>query len=533
MENSDHHPALQRAQGFQRHCVQLTCEVQRLQDMLKAEREKNGSLSTDEQWKPDPNEGESGDLSLSEPEDEGGAWGKRGADAPQVQQSPDPPEPWCTRCHHVESTKDSHHQAVGALKLRSRLNDEAFFKTAASHVPVPFDVQDRIRKQGLGVAQKALWHHTRDHWPHIQQSRWPEGPGQISFGWTDLEESLLNSSTHPNTGQQCNGFCRLVYDRAVAVSRLRNATYHFKFQETEVLEQCLKKAQELAVSLFDETRAFQIRQLRDKLQVEAMKGHSIIDERFQAGLLGDHPPWPYHLEYLFANINFNAEGEVYYGNFSTVTKEVALAWRARTAWPGYGRFIGDRNSGYQGRRTIMSSRMMPGRPPGNPLSAPAAITAGASVTSTQTVQQPGRTPQTATGQIETNGHQRQETASSSSEPTAGITFSVAGPRSSLVETESRRHEAAVEAPISASEASLSVANVSGEAETHTHGIQTAVESSEPGSNTTPTISTGPSVEQANNQGASVESAQPAPEMTQNDFDDDTNLGGDTVPFGYL
>lgn len=265
----------------------------------------------------------------------------------------------CTECHRIRSEYE-------ALKAKSRLEDRSCSETPASRCCVPFGFQNALGMVVLRMAQEAFYAHVHDHWHHIALELWPEGPRQISFCFTDLEKKLLHTSEYQSTIHRCNAFFAIFYDKATALSRLRNATYHFNHQDTDELDENIQKAQDFVVILGDETLALKVRALRDQLQAEAVKVHTAIEDRVSHGAIGDSRGWPPHTQLSFKIVSFNAEGETQYGNFSEAMKVAALAWKRANGWPESICCVGRRETEYCRRLANMKSRIRLGQMPAIP-----------------------------------------------------------------------------------------------------------------------------------------------------------------------
>lgn len=159
---------------------------------------------------------------------------------------------------------------------------------------VPSKVQFQTLQRGLELAQEALWNALHDNWPEFQLKHWPEGPHEVRFGMTELEAVFpfrnvgVPSEANINMGS--------ILSAAKMVSELRNSVCHPVRIPNCTADEWLRRAQELAVDLEDEKRAFQIRGLRDRLIDETKKAYEEIRHgRFDAC-------WPYHHQRFFDHV---------------------------------------------------------------------------------------------------------------------------------------------------------------------------------------------------------------------------------------
>ena len=202
----------------------------------------------------------------------------------------------CPPCTAILSADDS-------LEKRTRFRNDDFYRTVpASKVRLPLKTQLYYLREAYGLAQGALWHALRDHWPQAQRSYYLEGPDQVRFGHTELERCFGNSR-YPS---QHNRMCKLPPDTVIAqiyqVIDLRNAVCHPSAHTTREIDSLIERAQDLAVRLLDETRAVRVRWLRDDFRRAAMREFDTIVALEPLSWLPGARPWALHHQIYFRDI---------------------------------------------------------------------------------------------------------------------------------------------------------------------------------------------------------------------------------------
>lgn len=219
-----------------------------------------------------------------------------------------------------------------SLHERTRLRDDSFYSCSSSpakDIHLPFREQYRQLRCAYGLAQAALWHALRKHWPEAQRRCYLEGPSTVRFGRSELE-NCFGTGRYPS---QQAGMCGLppdqVYSMIVGVVPLRNAICHpCAGHGLKDLDFLMKEAQYLCVTLLDESRAMQIRALRDGLQRRARQEFDEI-ERF--ALLDQLPKarnWALHHQIFFDRV----KSWVQDNERAAVEKYGALVVRAIQCW---------------------------------------------------------------------------------------------------------------------------------------------------------------------------------------------------------
>lgn len=157
------------------------------------------------------------------------------------------------------------------LPLRTRLDDSAWLTSSLEKVCIKCETQYSILQRGHDIAKQCVWDFLKTHKPSICAAKFPEGWPEVRFGWLELVRSFgqyRSASDHENFAfrQNCpDRTSSLIFD----ITRLRIAVCHFSSCELHFIDDCLKTVQQLAIQLYDEKRAFAIRNLRDELRQAA------------------------------------------------------------------------------------------------------------------------------------------------------------------------------------------------------------------------------------------------------------------------
>ncbi len=226
-----------------------------------------------------------------------------------------------------------------ALDVRSRLRDNNFYSTysaePASHCYIPVKVQRRFLNGALRLAQASLWNFLRNNWPHIQRRVYPESPAEIRFGRDELARDLLMYVSADMRFPPGHSAVRFPYEHTLYdVVHLRNAICHPRHHPSEDLDRDIQRAQNLAVTINDEPRAFKIRNIRDQLQTESRKAFTEIERRVGLAALPHAKPWPLHHQRLFRHMSF--ERSLFWGDatryeqkYSVVLRRAAEDWKSK------------------------------------------------------------------------------------------------------------------------------------------------------------------------------------------------------------
>ncbi|KAI0011130.1 hypothetical protein F4779DRAFT_615985 [Xylariaceae sp. FL0662B] len=174
----------------------------------------------------------------------------------------------------------------------------------AYYVYVPSKFAFRTLQRGLILAQEAFFDTARECWPDIQREFFPGGPHEVRFGRTDSETCVNWLTFQHRIGGRGGPRNEWRVQGALSnVAYLRNAVCHYDgrgLRQVTRIDDLLKCAQELAVSLLDAGRAHKIRALRDELRPRAeMELGEIERNRTLAELPECRLRWKVHHEMLF------------------------------------------------------------------------------------------------------------------------------------------------------------------------------------------------------------------------------------------
>ncbi|KAK4618344.1 hypothetical protein CLAFUW4_11883 [Fulvia fulva] len=231
----------------------------------------------------------------------------------------------CPPCTAIVEKDDS-------LESRSRLRDDDFYTAnPAGKVCLPSQTQRYYLRKAYSLAQGALWHALRDHWPRAQRQYYLEEPDQVRFGNSELEHCFGNSYCP----SQQNGMCGLPPAITLAtiysVIDLRNAVCHPTPGVTQHIDRLMQRAQDLTVTLLDETRAMRVRRLRDDIQKDATRGLDDIAALEPLSWLPDTTSWALHHQIYFQQILTDLKrGDNSFGPSSV--KHDPAAVRAARSW---------------------------------------------------------------------------------------------------------------------------------------------------------------------------------------------------------
>lgn len=227
-----------------------------------------------------------------------------------------------------------------SLHERTRLRDDSFYscpRNPAKNIHLPFREQYRQLRSAYSLAQAALWHALRKHWPEAQRRCYLEGPSTVRFGRSELED-CFGTGRYPS---QQNAMCDLppseVYSKIVGVVPLRNAICHPRAGHgVKDLDFLMKEAQYLCVTLLDEPRAMQIRALRDGLQKRARQEFDEIEKFALLGQLPKARNWALHHQIFFDRAKFwiqsNERGAI--EAYGALVVRAIQSWVAKCPQPG-------------------------------------------------------------------------------------------------------------------------------------------------------------------------------------------------------
>jgi hypothetical protein len=202
-------------------------------------------------------------------------------------------------------------------------------------------------KKALELAQEALWHELADHWPSVQGRLFPEGPEEIRFGFAELEATLAREEFRQNTEKKCRR-----PPCPYGIIDLRNCVAHPRAKQTRVIDELIRDAQELAVYLCDEKRAFSLRRMRDELAAEAVKTFEHIEAFVDLVHLPYADPWPIHIQRMFFGVH---QADI---KIPEVIRRAARNWKWYECAPGAG------DPSYLARREKAAAFMRPSPPDG-------------------------------------------------------------------------------------------------------------------------------------------------------------------------
>lgn len=212
------------------------------------------------------------------------------------------------------------------LNMRSRLGDDKFYsESPAAACNVPHKIQVRLMRSALRLAQETLWCHLRVECPSFQRYRYLEGPSEVRFGVTELDNAF---SPYGKEAAKCGGPNSKGAGGIWKMHDLRNAAFHPKHLGPRKIDEHIAHAQSLAVMLHDEPRAMKIRKLRDRLQSEASKAYDEIEAFEPLANLPQARPWALHHQRLFAYNRFQLKNrpESKTPEITPVVKRATLGW---------------------------------------------------------------------------------------------------------------------------------------------------------------------------------------------------------------
>ncbi|KAK3712773.1 hypothetical protein LTR37_008863 [Vermiconidia calcicola] len=237
----------------------------------------------------------------------------------------------CTRCDWID--RSAEYTSDDSLESRSRLRDDNFYGTPVSACFVPFKLQTRLLKAALRLAQETLWTALREHWPHIQPSRYLEGPEQVKFGREELSGAFGNEEYPQEANEMCGHPRGTVIHYVLDVVYLRNAVCHPGHHTPQELDRLIGRSQGLAVILQDERRAFKTRMLRDQLQAETLKAFQEIKAYVGLASLPFAKPWPIYQQHFLDSLRLDRHCS-WEAEYPEVVKRAAREWKLKYIRPG-------------------------------------------------------------------------------------------------------------------------------------------------------------------------------------------------------
>lgn len=200
-----------------------------------------------------------------------------------------------------------------SLPIKTRLDDDTWL-SSCKQVCIDCNTQYSVLQRGHDIAKQCLWDFLNIHKPSICAYTFPEGWATVRFGRDELM-STFGDERRPSRDRENFGFRHnspertrgLVFD----MTGLRNTVCHFSRCDLVSVDNYLKTVQELACQLYDEKRAFAVRDLRDEMRKAV---EDIIQDILALEPLCLLPfmiyPWKEHHEMMF-------EGHLHYkGKFA-------------------------------------------------------------------------------------------------------------------------------------------------------------------------------------------------------------------------
>ncbi|KAI0097288.1 hypothetical protein GGR51DRAFT_566614 [Nemania sp. FL0031] len=153
-----------------------------------------------------------------------------------------------------------------SLEKRSRLRDDLYF--GQQHINIDSKTGFDLLRRAAEIAQEVI--HAVGESGHEAWPRFRGGPHEVKLGRNELMAWLGEC---PQARFALNGkSASTVFNAVLDVVPLRNAVCHpcgNTFEAAESVDRLIRLSQALAVTLGDEKRAFEVRQLRDDLRDEA------------------------------------------------------------------------------------------------------------------------------------------------------------------------------------------------------------------------------------------------------------------------
>ena len=188
-----------------------------------------------------------------------------------------------------------------SLETRCRLRDNSWLSGPSGQVYVRSNTAYRFLCQAFRLAQETFREAAREHWPQVFESAGlREGPQEVLFGWTELEKTFYIHDTTKFSIKTSRWHD--IWDAMLDMVEVRNSVAHFGgryWNDNETYDRLLANCQRLAVRVYDERRAFKIREIRDKLRKEADRTLQSIERLSWLDALPYARPWEYHHERAF------------------------------------------------------------------------------------------------------------------------------------------------------------------------------------------------------------------------------------------
>lgn len=237
----------------------------------------------------------------------------------------------CVQCEVLEAADTI--TGDESLEIRSRLKDEMFFDTdPASHCTIRFPDHIESLSKALNICRQVVYFAVQRHWPRQCHRNWPEGWYQVRFGREELESQGFGSMQYPGElSAMCEQSRGSIICRMHDVVDLRNRLCHPTYFDLKSTDSLLRRAQNLAIALQDEPRAFEIRALRDVLQQKARDSLAEIEAYELLAELPGAAPWAIHHQNLFYGLRPRQGSEP---EGPAVILRAAAAWNSRCIRPG-------------------------------------------------------------------------------------------------------------------------------------------------------------------------------------------------------
>lgn len=221
---------------------------------------------------------------------------------------------------------------ITAIAERTRLHDKALYQDKAlCKVHLPFKTGHRFLRRAYRLAQEAYWHALRRYQPDLQQKEYLEGPCEVKFE-TGLPLPELSEIgvvvPHPWYEWQVTPIVSTAFS---GMCSMRNRIAHPSSDALELIDKLIHNAQDMAVKVQDETRAAQLRSMRDEVAALGLKELQAIEKHLSSD---DRRPWALHhqreLPHILNVQHLSYAHEEYGEHFIRVAK----VWALRYSSPG-------------------------------------------------------------------------------------------------------------------------------------------------------------------------------------------------------
>ena len=252
------------------------------------------------------------------------------------------PEVDCTMCDKIGAAIAD--KTDTSLAVRSRLIDNDFASSPAAQCYIPHRFKHQILTKAHKLVQDAIYEALYTHCPELCRDRYLEGPREVKLCYGEITDALGDDGSKLR-GPLCAFGGENVFRALAQASSIRNAVCHpcltmtrgLKFGKNPGIDNLLETAQNVAVILMDEKRAFRIRALRDRVQTEAAKALGEIEAYESLALLPNAVPWKLHHQRLFEDVNSLLKGYAWhldeYKQYPEVIRRAALHWGLKYASP--------------------------------------------------------------------------------------------------------------------------------------------------------------------------------------------------------